>query len=51
MADVRSIVSLIHAVRKKHQLKVRQPLLRALIPTDTEHMRHAIDHLKRVDRA
>lgn len=46
MADVRSIVSLIHAVRKKHQLKVRMPLLRALIPTDTEHMRHAIDHLK-----
>jgi len=46
MGDVRSIVSLIHAVRKKHQLKVRMPLLRALIPTDTENMRHAIDHLK-----
>jgi isoleucyl-tRNA synthetase len=46
MADVRNIVSLIHAIRKKHQLKVRQPLLRALIPAKTEHMRHAIDHLK-----
>ncbi len=46
MDDVRRLVSLIHSVRKKHQLKVRMPLLRALIPTDTEHMRQAIDHLK-----
>jgi isoleucyl-tRNA synthetase len=32
MAQVQKIVSLVHSLRKKHQLKVRQPLAKLLLP-------------------
>ncbi|MER2997463.1 isoleucine--tRNA ligase [Pontibacter populi] len=42
MALAQSVSSLVHSLRKKHMIKVRQPLQRVLIPILSEHTKHQI---------
>ncbi len=42
MALAQSVSSLVHSLRKKHMIKVRQPLQRVLIPVLSEHTKHQI---------
>jgi isoleucyl-tRNA synthetase len=46
MARVQEIVSLSHALRKRHQLKVRQPLARLLLPITNVTTKHQVASLE-----
>lgn len=48
MKLAQTISSLVHSLRKKHKIKVRQPLSRILIPVLNEHTRHQIDSVQEI---
>jgi isoleucyl-tRNA synthetase len=51
MAQVQKIVSLVHSLRKKHQLKVRQPLAKLLLPMADAATKEQISSLEALIKA